>query len=112
MPGRAAGRVGVEIRRPTMHSNGEFNMSNETSLPRAFEDLANGRGQSQAGSTVPGDVCLASPAKAWARALEITAQATRDPARNLAAGCRRMGGQVWRRRGASERPGALELQGA
>jgi fatty-acyl-CoA synthase len=83
MPGRAAGRVGIEIRPPTMHSNGESNMSSETSLPRAFEDLANGWGQSQAGSTVPGDVCLASPAKAWARALEITAQATRDPARIL-----------------------------
>jgi hypothetical protein len=32
---------------------------------------------------IPGDVHTASPAKAWARALEITAQATRDPAQIL-----------------------------
>jgi fatty-acyl-CoA synthase len=50
---------------------------------RAFEGAANGARQSRAAISIPGDVHTASPAKAWARALEITAQATRDPARIL-----------------------------
>ena len=40
-------------------------------------------GQSQGAGPVPPDVRSTSPAQAWARALEITAQATRDPARIL-----------------------------
>ena len=56
-----------------------------TSSPetRAFEGGTNGARQSRAAISIPGDVHTASPAKAWARALEITAQATRDPARIL-----------------------------
>jgi non-ribosomal peptide synthetase component E (peptide arylation enzyme) len=50
---------------------------------RAFEGATNGAHQSRAAISIPGDVHAASPAKAWARALEITAQATRDPARIL-----------------------------
>jgi fatty-acyl-CoA synthase len=57
----------------------------ETSSPetRAFEGATNVARQSRAAISIPGDVRTASPAKAWARALEITAQATRDPARIL-----------------------------
>ena len=50
---------------------------------RAFEVATSGADQSQAATRIPGDVRTASPAKAWARALGITAQATRDPARIL-----------------------------
>jgi fatty-acyl-CoA synthase len=57
----------------------------ETSSPeiRAFEAATNGVAQSRAAISLPGDVRSTSPARAWARALEITAQATRDPTRIL-----------------------------
>jgi fatty-acyl-CoA synthase len=54
-------------------------------LPKtlALEPVANGVGDNRAEIAVPGRVRSTSPAKAWARALELTAQATRDPARTL-----------------------------
>jgi fatty-acyl-CoA synthase len=57
----------------------------ETSLPetRAFEVATSGADQSRAAIPLPPDVRAPSPARAWARALEITAQATRDPGRIL-----------------------------
>jgi fatty-acyl-CoA synthase len=57
----------------------------ETSPPetRAFEAAARGADQSRAAIPLPPDVRSTSPARAWARALEITAQATRDPGRIL-----------------------------
>src|SRR5262249_49471192 len=55
------------------------------SLPetRAFEVAASGADQSRAAIPFPPDVRAPSSAGAWARALEITAHATRDPRRNL-----------------------------
>jgi fatty-acyl-CoA synthase len=57
----------------------------ETSSPetRAFGGSTNGARQSRPAIAIPEDVRAASSAKAWARALEITAQATRDPGRIL-----------------------------
>jgi fatty-acyl-CoA synthase len=57
----------------------------ETSPPetRAFEVATSGADQSRAAIPLPPDVRPTSPARAWARALEITAQATRDPGRIL-----------------------------
>jgi fatty-acyl-CoA synthase len=57
----------------------------ETSPPetRAFEVATSGADQSRAAIPLPLDVRSTSPARAWARALEITAQATHDPARIL-----------------------------
>ena len=83
-PGSPTGSCRVEIR-PRAHSTGESSILSETSSPetRAFEGATNGARQSRAAISVPGDVRSTSPAKAWARALEITAQATRDPARIL-----------------------------
>jgi fatty-acyl-CoA synthase len=50
---------------------------------RAFECATNGVDQSRIALAAPSAVRSASPAKAWARALEITTQATRDPTRIL-----------------------------
>ena len=57
----------------------------ETSPPEtpAFEVATSGADQSRAAIPLPPDVRSTSPARAWARALEITAQATRDPGRIL-----------------------------
>ena len=50
---------------------------------RTFEGATKSVRQSRAATCILGDIRSASPAKAWARALEITAYATRDPARIL-----------------------------
>ena len=65
------------------HAKGEHGMGRNF-LKGAHDDAANAV-LAAAGYNfrIPGDVHTASPAKAWVRALEITAQATRDPARIL-----------------------------
>jgi fatty-acyl-CoA synthase len=50
---------------------------------QAFERATNGLDQTRVAIALPTADRSTSPAKAWARALEITAQATRDPARIL-----------------------------
>ena len=50
---------------------------------QAFKRATNGLDQTRIAIAVPSAIRSTSPAKDWARALEITAQATRDPARIL-----------------------------
>ena len=97
-----------------MHSTGEFNIveRNIFARTRAFED-ARERSGSKSGREHRSRRRLFGVAGEGlgARPRNHRAGDPRSGA-NLAAGSRRMGGQVWRRRGARERPGALELQGA